>query len=87
MKLSEIITPVNCGFGAPMGRANIGKEPTTVIRGNSGRICKADQTKVYEKNVPLIDGYDQGGAYWGIPSNLKVRFTKDLSFVEFYRTK
>ena len=37
--------------------------------------------------VPLIDGaYDKGGAYWGFPDNLRVAYTKDLSYVEFYRT-
>lgn len=69
-----------------MGRPNVGSEPVTVTRGNNGRICKADQTKVYEKRVSLIDGYDMGGAYWGWPDNLRVRFTKDLSFVQYFRT-
>jgi hypothetical protein len=40
---------------------------------------------VYEKRVPLIEGYDMGGAYWGIGPELRVRFTKDLSYVEFFR--
>ena len=86
MKLSEIITPVNCQYGAPMGRANVGSQPITVTSGRNGRICKSNQVKVYEKRVPLIDGgYDQGGAYWGIGKELRVRFTKDLSYIEFYR--
>ena len=85
MKLSEIITPVNCKYGAPMGRANIGTQPVTITGGNNGRICKSHQIKVYEKRVPLIEGYDGGGAYWGIGKPLMVRFTKDLSYIEFYR--
>lgn len=85
MKISEIITPVNCQYGAPMGRPNIGKEPVTITSGRNGRICKSHQTKVYVKKVQLIEGYDNGGAYWGNPNNLYVRFTKDLSFVQFYR--
>lgn len=85
MKLSEIITPVNCKFGAPMGRANIGKEPVTITRGRNCRICKADQVKVYDKHIPLIDGYDMGGTYWGLGRPLHVRFTKDLSFVQYCR--
>jgi len=85
MKLSEIITPVNCNFGAPMGRANIGNEPVTITRGRNCRICKSDQVKVYDKHIPLTDGYDMGGAYWGLGRPLHVRFTKDLSFVEYYR--
>lgn len=87
MKLSQIITPVNSKFGAPMGRPNVGSQPVTVTRGRNGRICKCDQVKVYQKRVPLVyDGaYDAGGAYWGIGSPLYVRFTKDLSYIEFFR--
>lgn len=85
MKISEIITPVNTKFGAPMGRANEGKEPSTITSGNNNRINKANQTKVYQKKVQLIDGYDNGGAYWGWPNNLYVRFTKDFSFISFFR--
>ena len=85
MKLSEIITPVNCQYGAPMGRANVGSQPITLTSGPHSRIFKKNQTKVYERKVNLIDGYDKGGAYWGNPNNLRVRFTKDLSYIEFYR--
>jgi len=85
MKITDIITEVNCKFGAPMGRCDIGKEPVTVTSGNNCRIVKRNQTKVYTKKVHLIDGYDIGGAYWGYPSNLYVRFTKDLSFVQYFR--
>lgn len=85
MKITEIITAVNCQYGAPMGRANKGSQPVTVTSGNNCRIVKKNQTKVYEKKVQLIDGYDIGGAYWGMPNNLYVRFTKDLSYIEFYR--
>jgi len=85
MKIKEIITDVNCKFGAPMGRQNIGAQPATITSGNNCRIVKKNQIKVYEKKVPMIEGYDIGGAYWGLPHNLYVRFTKDLSYVEFYR--
>lgn len=85
MKLSAIITPVNTKFGAPMGRPNVGAEPLTVCSGRNNRICKKHQTKIYQKHVPLTDGYDAGGAYWGIGKPLMVRFTKDLSFIEFFR--
>lgn len=85
MKLSEIITNVDCRYGAPMGRANVGKQPITITSGNNCRIVKKNQVKVYEKKVHLIDGYDQGGAYWGIGKPLMVRFTKDLSYIEYYR--
>lgn len=86
MKISEIITPVNCKFGAPMGRPNVGFEPVTITSGNKCRIVKKNQIKVYQKKVQLIDGYDMGGAYWGTPNNLYVRFTKDLSFIQYFRS-
>lgn len=86
MKVRDLIPDVSSKYGAPMGRANVGSQPVTVIRGNAGRICKCDQVKVYDKRVPMQYGYDMGGAYWGIPHNLRVRFTKDLSYIEFYRT-
>ncbi len=86
MKLSEIVTTVNCKYGAPMGRANIGSQPMTITSGPNCRIVKKNQVKVYKKKVPLTEGYDPGGAYWGWPNNLHVRFTKDLAYVEYYRT-
>lgn len=85
MKLSQIIPNVNTKYGAPMGRPNVGKQPVTIVSGPTNRIVKKNQIKVYEKRVPLTEGYDQGGAYWGIGPELRVRFTKDLSYVEFYR--
>lgn len=75
--INRVITKVPTRFGAPMGRANIGSFPT----GNSGG-CKP---KIYDKRVPLIEGYDKGGAYWGIGSELRVQFSSDLSYIFFYR--
>jgi len=87
MKIADIITQVSCKYGAPMGRDNIGTQPVTITSGNNCRIVKKNQTKVYEKKVHLDSGgYDAGGAYWGIGKPLMVRFTKDLSYIEFYRT-
>lgn len=72
--IDKIITKVNCKYGAPMGRCNVGVRPT-------------DGTKIFDCYVPFIDGaYDKGGAYWGSPANLRVSYTKDLSYIEFYRT-
>ncbi len=72
--------------GAPMGRSNVGQQPETITRGPQCRIFKCDQVKVYQRRVPMIDGaYDSGGAYWGIGRPLYVRFTLDLSYVEFFR--
>ena len=70
--INKIITKVNCKYGAPMGRNDIGTKPT--------------DKKIYDCHVRFIDGaYDFGGAYWGLPANLRVQYTKDLSYVKFYR--
>lgn len=70
--IDKIITKVSCKYGAPMGRANIGEMPT-------GK-------RIYDCAVPMSEGaYDRGGAYWGLGSQLRVKYTKDLSYVEFYR--
>jgi len=84
--MDMIITKVNTKYGAPLGRPNVGVHPPLIVRGRNGRICKCDQTKVYDKRVPMSDAaYDRGGAYWGIDKPLRVRYTKDLSYIEFYR--
>lgn len=85
--INKIITPVNSKYGAPMGRANVGSQPITVTSGRNNRIVKKNQVKVYDCAVPMSsDGaYDKGGAYWGIGRQLRVRYTKDLSYIEFYR--
>ena len=86
MKISDIITPVNLKWGAPMGRRNKGTQPVTVTSGPNNRIIKKNQVKVYEKRVRLDNGgYDAEGVYWGIGSPLYVRFTKDLEYIEFFR--
>jgi len=83
----QILHKVDTRRGAPMGRPNVGTPPIVVTRfsGRNVRTCKCDQTKVYERRVILDEGYDIGGAYWGIGKPLYVRFTKDLSYIEFFR--
>lgn len=70
--IDKIITKVNGKYGAPTGRRNIFRKETTGER-------------IYDCRIPMSGGYDKGGAYWGIPDNVRVRYTKDLSYVEFYR--
>lgn len=43
--------------------------------------------KIFDCRVPLpYDGaYDKGGAYWGCGEQLRVSYTKDLSYIQFYR--
>jgi hypothetical protein len=73
--LDRIITKVDSSRGAPMGRSG---ETNPVPRSK----------RVFDCAVPLDSGgYDRGGAYWGHgfgKRQLRVRYTKDLTFVEFY---
>ena len=75
--IEKIITKVDCKFGAPMGRRG--------EHDNTGEI--PNDKKVFDCAVPLSgDGaYDKGGAYWGYGPQLRVMYTKDLSFIRFYR--
>ena len=71
--IDKIITKVGSCYGAPRGRRNVGTKPT-------------DATKVYDCYVRMVTGgYDSGGAYWGLGSPLRVSYTKDLNYIEFYR--
>ena len=60
-------------FGAFMGRPGVGELSDT-----KGK-------RVFDRVVPLRDGYDQGGAYWGSGARLRVLYTSDLKFVRYYR--
>lgn len=70
----KVLCPLDCKFGAPMERTNIGEKPT-------------DGTRVFDRKVPLSQGYDKGGAYWGDGAQLRVEYTADLSFIRFYRVE
>lgn len=74
--IDKIITKCDCKYGAPMGRHSSGSQEQAVWSGK----------KVFDCRVPMIDSYyDRGGAYWGSGGELRVRYTKDLTYVEFYR--
>lgn len=86
--ISKIIHPVNCQYGAPMGRANVGTRPHTITSGKNCKIVKSNQPVIFDRVVPMSQdaGYDKGGAYWGIGSApLRVAYTKDMTYIEFYR--
>jgi hypothetical protein len=70
----EILYRVNTQRGAPMGRFSNNENEKPV------------STKIFDRQVILSQGYDKGGAYWGTPSNLRVEFNLDLTYVRFYRT-
>jgi len=69
--IDKIITQLDCSKGAPMGRSNKGQAPAN--------------KSVFNCKVPMNGAYDKGGAYWGIGSELRVEYTKDLSYINFYR--
>lgn len=72
----RVIPQVSTKYGVPMGRNNKGTKPKTGT--------------IYDKQVPLCSccgAYDKGGAYWGIGKELRVMFTPDLNYIEFYRAK
>ena len=83
--IDKIITKVSSIYGAPMGRPNVGSQPVTITSGPNCKILKKNQVKIYDCAIPMSGGYDRGGAYWGLPDNVRVRYTKDLSYIEFYR--
>lgn len=50
------------------------------------RALNKKQPKVFDCAVPMSDGaYDKGGAYWGLGKQLRVSYTKDLTYINFYR--
>lgn len=70
--IDKIITNVLTRYGAPLGRNDVGTRPTN--------------KKIFDCRVVLDNGgYDKGGVYWGFGSELRVSYTKDLSFIKFYR--
>ena len=71
----KLIPGVDVKYGAPMGRRSVGKFPK-------------DGTVVFDIKVPMCEccgAYDLGGVYWGIGKELRVKYTEDLAYIEFYR--
>ncbi len=83
--IDKIITKVSCKFGAPMGRYDIDDRESETV---NGQIYKKFNGKVFDCRIDLCSGgYDKGGVYWGwgIGKQLRCSYTKDLSYVHFYR--
>lgn len=81
--IDKIITKVNSRFGAPMGRINVGDRRFDT---NLQKMVPNTDKKVFDCAVPMVNGgYDRGGAYWGLGRQLRVQYSKDLSYVWFYR--
>ena len=72
--LEKIICKLDTRLGAPMGRPNVGTKENTIKK------------SVFDARVRICSGgYDSGGAYWGLGSELRVSYTKDLEYIRFYR--
>lgn len=70
--IDKIVHKVNAKYGSPLGRRDIGTRPT--------------DKRIFNCYVPMCGAYDKGGAYWGLGQNrLRVSYTKDLSYIHFYR--
>lgn len=84
--IDKIIDKVNGSRGAPMGRDNVDDRPV-----KDGLVLeeyiRKPKNRFYDCAVPMSsDGaYDKGGAYWGLGRQLRVKYTKDLLYIEFYR--
>lgn len=89
--IDKIIYKVNSKYGAPMGRSNVSPQSYSIVDIGAAHKFIADlHTKeskvIFDCAVPMIDGaYDKGGAYWGMGQQLRVSYTKDLSYINFYR--
>lgn len=77
--IDKILTKGYNQYGAFTGRSNV---PAT-----GGWMRKYPYQKIYDCAVPMDESgaYDKGGAYWGNGPQLRVSYTKDLSYVNFYR--
>jgi len=67
---------VDCGsrYGAPMGRPE------------QGHLDDLEPKSVYLSPAYVdCDGYDKGGAYWGVGLTLYVAYTSDHSFIRWVR--
>ena len=72
--LEKIICKLDTRRGAPMGRYTVGERPK-------------DKT-IFDARVNICSGgYDAGGAYWGLGKELRVSYTKDLEYINFYRVE
>jgi hypothetical protein len=67
------VTDVNCRYGAPMGRQD------GTVANPTGPVT-VSRVKLDE------GGYDEGGAYWGIPDNL-FKAEDDNGFVNYFRAQ
>jgi len=90
MKIEQLIPELNCKYGAPMGRANLLTAKKEFINQVTGEtFTTISGSRIFDKRVPMSScgAYDKGGAYWGIGKQLRVKFNKELTYIEFYRVE
>lgn len=89
--IDKIITKVDCKYGAPMGRSSILPQQYSIVDMGAPHKFLCDpitlaSKRIFDCKIPMPDGcYDKGGAYWGHGAELRVSYTKDLTYVHFYR--
>jgi hypothetical protein len=86
--IDKIITKEECKYGAPLGRSNVIPQHFTIVGTDYNYLFVPGQLskRIFDCLVPMPDGvYDKGGAYWGIGDSLRVSYTKDLTYIKFYR--
>ncbi len=87
--IDKIIDKVDSRRGAPMERSSVFPQKYTIvdIGSHHKHIVIDNKSKtLFDCAVPMSDGaYDRGGAYWGIGNQLRVEYTKDLTYIKFYR--
>lgn len=88
--IDKIITRVDTRRGAPMGRSNVEPQAYSIVDTGDKFVVDREtkeSKRLFDCAVPMAsDGaYDKGGAYWGTGAQLRVSYTRDLSFIKFYR--
>ena len=85
--IDKIITKVDGKYGAPMGRSNIIPQAYSIFDKFIINPITKESKRIFDCAVPMsgCGAYDKGGAYWGLGQQLRVKYTKDLSYIEFYR--
>lgn len=89
--LDKILTPRDCKYGAPMGRSSIFPDKYTIVDiGASHKYLIDAEGKshiIFDCAVPMSScgAYSKDGTYWGCGKQLRVQYTKDLSYIRFYR--
>ena len=87
--INKIINKVDCRRGAPMGRSNVLPQKYSIVDIGAPHgfiVVGGVSMRIFDCAVPMSEpAYDKGGAYWGIGNQVRVQYTKDLSYILFYR--